>query len=89
MNSRLYDIALGVLEGYPQLEGWIFNDRELEEFAGLLIAECIQVVQSQKLDLEPYPDEVDWTDGVWNSALTHAAGRIKGHWGINENSRSE
>lgn len=85
MNERVYDIALEVLKDYPVIESWTFNNRELEEFTRLILEECIKIMQSQKVDLEPYPTSIDWNEGIWNSAIQHTVSQVSLHFGVNTN----
>lgn len=85
MNERVYDIALEVLKDYPVIESWTFNNRELEEFTRLILEECFKIMQSQKVDLEPYPTSIDWNEGIWNSAIQHTVSQVSLHFGVNTN----
>lgn len=85
MNERVYDIALEVLKDYPVIESWTFNNRELEEFTRLILEECIKIMQSQKVDLEPYPTSINWNEGIWNSAIQYTVSQVSLHFGVNTN----
>lgn len=50
MNERIYDIALEVLKDYPGLESWAFNNTELEQFASMIIDECITAAVEAQAD---------------------------------------
>lgn len=47
MTDRIKDLALEVIQEYMPLEAWAFNDRELQQFAELIINECIEQVTTE------------------------------------------
>jgi hypothetical protein len=46
MKEKIYDLALEVLKDYPALESWTFSRNELEQFASLIVKECITAVKN-------------------------------------------
>lgn len=46
MNDRIVEHALDAIVKYPAAEAWVFTDEELEKFAGLIVRDCLNIMES-------------------------------------------
>jgi len=71
MNQRIRDLALDAIVENPNLDGWVFNDQELENFAKSIIQECMNIC-----------DEVRAKYGKYTFTARVCKERFADHFGV-------
>lgn len=77
MNERIKLPAqewLGYDPDRGDIHGYTFE--QMNEFANLIINECISTLYKEKLSVNEDSDETDWIDATWNSCINHCIGKL-------------